>query len=642
MITIHNGQTRAYLGILNPTECMITEEAGGDYSLSMTHPIDDKDIWTLLKNDRLIQAPVPVHIVPAIRMEAVSYWTTTRSTPLWRVLPYIVRVQPTGGQGTGGGVDLYWNSWTHYSIRATVRYGSPQNSYYSIYYCVKDNVNQNPVNNPDYWSYKGRGTNDEPDSQTQQESVINKPGIKEADLAAGTALVKIQDYNGTYMRVTCTLQSGKKTEGYVAIADCELRGDSQEIGSGEVWTMTAESHIYLEPKTYATHNEEMHIGDTYTTIRHHDEIWNYGTSDVSGHTGYFLRAASELTTPAPDPPETYYATEERVITSQLFRIYSVNVSMDNEVHIEARHLSYDMESKGIGVCSMSEASPPMAVDIVRTAILGDDDRKMITNATQEVDGTVTGEWSWTNGINALLEPDKGIGFQLKAQIIRDNDDIFLLRNTVINTVYHIMYGVNLLGVDWTEDYDGVITRIIPKGKTQQGDDLFLPDTPYIDSPFIGQYVFPHVEVLDVDCQVGKDHEKSDGTKETWTEQLCYEEMRKQAGERFTKDECDIPETTVTVEFLKLGDTEEYKQYRGAENLGLYDWVRVYHPEIGMDFTLQVIGYEWDAIKQRYTSISLGRAYAKAGHGRQISAWEISNQAVHLETLSTELRRTLGV
>ena len=53
-------------GILTPTDCVITEEAGGAYQLSLTHPIDPAGKWKLLTPFCLIVAPIPRTSTPFI------------------------------------------------------------------------------------------------------------------------------------------------------------------------------------------------------------------------------------------------------------------------------------------------------------------------------------------------------------------------------------------------------------------------------------------------------------------------------------------------------------------------------------------------------------------------------------------------
>ena len=56
-------------GMLTPTACKISEEAGGNYRLQLTHPIDPDGKWKLLTPFALILAPIPVTKIPAIDSE---------------------------------------------------------------------------------------------------------------------------------------------------------------------------------------------------------------------------------------------------------------------------------------------------------------------------------------------------------------------------------------------------------------------------------------------------------------------------------------------------------------------------------------------------------------------------------------------
>ncbi len=45
------------LGALTPSSCLITEDLNGQFSLAMTHPIDDNGKWLKIENGRIIKAP---------------------------------------------------------------------------------------------------------------------------------------------------------------------------------------------------------------------------------------------------------------------------------------------------------------------------------------------------------------------------------------------------------------------------------------------------------------------------------------------------------------------------------------------------------------------------------------------------------
>ena len=49
------------LCILQPSSCMVSEIAGGDFSLTLVHPITEDLRWKELQEERIIKAPVPAY-----------------------------------------------------------------------------------------------------------------------------------------------------------------------------------------------------------------------------------------------------------------------------------------------------------------------------------------------------------------------------------------------------------------------------------------------------------------------------------------------------------------------------------------------------------------------------------------------------
>ena len=62
-------------------------------------------------------------------------------------------------------------------------------------------------------------------------------------------------------------------------------------------------------------------------------------------------------------------------------------------------------------------------------------------------------------------------------------------------------------------------------------------------------------------------------------------------------------------------------------MSLYDTVTVDHPDIGLQTSFQVKGYEWDAIRQRFNRITLGDVFDYAT--ARIAGYEISDGAITL-------------
>ena len=86
--------------------------------------------------------------------------------------------------------------------------------------------------------------------------------------------------------------------------------------------------------------------------------------------------------------------------------------------------------------------------------------------------------------------------------------------------------------------------------------------PYIDSPRINDYPVIHVYELQCEnCSVGQ---QEDGGGIV-TEEIARARMKQQTEDLFESG-CDLPKIEMSVEFINLGDTEEYKQFRNLEKL----------------------------------------------------------------------------
>lgn len=89
MITIyeHNEENFATLGMgaLSPIECDVTWEEGGQYDLTLKHPILDDGKWMMIANERIIRVPSPVRESPYIELTAGESTEETISRQIYKV-----------------------------------------------------------------------------------------------------------------------------------------------------------------------------------------------------------------------------------------------------------------------------------------------------------------------------------------------------------------------------------------------------------------------------------------------------------------------------------------------------------------------------------------------------------------------------
>ena len=299
-------------------------------------------------------------------------------------------------------------------------------------------------------------------------------------------------------------------------------------------------------------------------------------------------------------------------TEQCFRIYSVAVDTANhEVAVEARHISYDFMGNMCGRLPTQMGTYVVnALAKMRNALFTPDDRILATNITRRVN---LGDRSFVNPIKFLLDPEYGLVQRARARLVRDNNDFYLLGNDEpADRGYEIAYGKNMTGISWSKSTDEVITRIVPLGEDADGKTLLLPEK-WMDSPHIGEYPVVHTGTLAVsdakEVVVNEDDEETPSEDITpMSKDECYALMRQAAADEFAKG-CDLPDLTLEIDFIHIGDTEEYKQYRNLERVFLYDLVRIRHAPTGFVAKAQVSGYEWDALTRRYSSITVGNVFA---------------------------------
>lgn len=357
----------------------------------------------------------------------------------------------------------------------------------------------------------------------------------------------------------------------------------------------------------------------------------YKVMTKQGIIGYILIGSLEyVRTEEPQP------IEQRTVKDQLFRIYSVSINSQNKtVTANARHVSYDMSGIILRDCDIKLASPALAIMRVQDSMMISHRGQIATNLTEEENGTITVDLSGKNAMHAFLNPDTGMVRYFRAKLMRDNWDLFVLKMDTFDRGVSLAYGKNLIGVDWKRNSENLVTRVVPIAKRADGSDLYLnSEIPWIDSPHLHEYPTIHMEILRVNAQIGKETGKTDdfGNPILWDEVSINEYMRAKAEERYSVDHADSIVNECSVDFTMLGDTEEFKQYKGLQKVFLYDRIRVYDPNIGLDITdLQVSAVEWDCILNRYRSIKIGNVFDYGG--RTVSGYQIGEGAIDYDKIS---------
>ena len=357
---------------------------------------------------------------------------------------------------------------------------------------------------------------------------------------------------------------------------------------------------------------EVEYGDVIMkTGDFNDEYMEAATT--SGKTGYILIA--DVTATGDTETRTIPA---QTITAQNFTITEIEKTTDGkQVTIHAEHVSYGLGRTMLGDCNLVGVNPATAILFIQGAMKEEYSGGIYTNLTEE---TITANWSWKNAQNAILDPKAGLLQFTNGQLIRNDLDVFLIEKAAATPKYKVKYGTNLTGVKWDGNVGQIVTRIYPTAQTADGDTLLLPEE-HIDTVRTVPFIRP--EVLNTGLKVGAKEKQSDGTEIELTEDIIYTRMRDAAYNRFNIDECDKVDISLEVDWIHLPDTEEYKQYSALKNAAPGEWVQVTDGPLGIYETIQLTGYTFDPILERYNKATFGKNKVSPG----IASHDIQTGAV---------------
>jgi len=372
----------------------------------------------------------------------------------------------------------------------------------------------------------------------------------------------------------------------------------------QVWEVYGTTHgLYLRsgPGMDYPRIGKRYNGDEIIELEDASDPWKKVCVAVSGAVGYMstkylrpLRSVTEVIEPAkPAPGGVLQIGQSR---DQLFRIYAVEQdSAAAAVTARAMHVFYD--EAGNLIDSGYEITARDVNDV-----LSDIEARLalpprVRFQSVNLSGEITGDFSHKSPVEACLDPDSGLIAQTRAMLVRDNWDAYLLPDMVRDRGVTIRRGKNLLGVEVTSDASAIATRIIPVGRSRNGDPLYLDGANYVDSPRSAEYPIPRARRIEYDVQTGENGFATDAAVRA--------ELRRLAQAEFEQSGADLPAYGMDVDFVLLGNTDEYANYASLQAVHLYDTVTVIDELLGLRARVRVTAYKWNCLTRQYEGVTLG-------------------------------------
>lgn len=298
---------------------------------------------------------------------------------------------------------------------------------------------------------------------------------------------------------------------------------------------------------------------------------------------------------------------------QLFLVTQVEQNLDG-VTVTALHVFYELLPNFTTWKTEEAVEASTAIDGVFGNMLVPDERFTCKTDTREKAGGAL-DYSQQNMVQALLDPENGICARYGLSLIRDNYDLYALKNVGSDRGFVVEYSKNMLAVDHAEDISEVVTRIVPFGLDASGNAVYL-DELFVDSPHIGDYPFPRIQYLD--CTDTAVESKEKGKEKTLSQVKA--ELKARAEAEFAAG-CDLPVLSMTVSFISLGDTEEYKQYKDLDKVFLFDKIGIRDKVRGYDYSAEVVAITHNVLTGMLESVTLGSIRHGTGV-RKIATWQV--------------------
>lgn len=288
--------------------------------------------------------------------------------------------------------------------------------------------------------------------------------------------------------------------------------------------------------------------------------------------------------------------------TEFFRIYKITKPMNGRVTVSARHFSYYLSSVTVLPFSGNDAAlgPAAALrkmcarSLPRHGFTVSSDLSMSTR--YEVKEPKTFRSIMGGSPESLIETFGG-----EVEWTGSSVKLWADRNHGIDSGVVLRYGKNLTDLKATQDSSGMWVGILPfwKGQYTSSTGRVTDLITYTDEPVYSEaadsYMFKTVIPVDLTSQFESG------------ERVTKEALALKARAYIAANALEAIPTTIEVSFIPLWQTEEYKEVAALERLKLCDTLTIKHSYLGIDYTAKIIKVEYDVLKERYISMTIGQA-----------------------------------
>lgn len=298
---------------------------------------------------------------------------------------------------------------------------------------------------------------------------------------------------------------------------------------------------------------------------------------------------------------------------QPFIIYGRSAPIDGLVTFYAHHLSYKL--RNVILRPFSASSCAQALSAMETQTFNENPFKFWTD--KAVNGSF--ENKLPVSCRSMLAGNQGsiIDVYGTGEYEFDKWDVKLHLHRGNDNGVSIRYGVNLLAIDQDIDISNSFSAVAPYWESDDGTVVMLPEG-YIVSPSVtdqlvpwttetGEFVtdasgniieFAAANIVISPLDMSFDFEN----------QPTIAQLRAAAYAYMANNSPWLPDESITVSFVDMAHTEDYKDIAALQRVSLCDYVSVYCGPLGVDsVSMEVVKTVYNVLTETYNEIELGKA-----------------------------------
>ena len=273
---------------------------------------------------------------------------------------------------------------------------------------------------------------------------------------------------------------------------------------------------------------------------------------------------------------------------QLFTVYKISKPLNGIITVNARHISYALNKIVVS---------PFTADNVVSALEGMNE-KSSTNCPFVfwTDKIADGEFiiDVPSSIRSKLGGSEGSILDVYGgEYEFDNYTVRLWNKRGQNKGVVLRYGKNITDINQEENIQNTITGVYPYWKSNEAY-YELPDKVVLSKNATS---FPEPLIVPLDCS------------SKFEVQPTEQELTEYANEYLSNNNAGVPQVNISVSFVNLAKTEEYKDVAQLEEVELCDEVTVYFEKLNISAVAEVVKTTYNVLKERYDSVQVGEVKA---------------------------------